>query len=80
MSIDFQSRLTAAISSGNTVIVPSGPMHYEELELHKEGRRFALLVERRHTDRDVNQAKRILRNSKDAAKIQLHFSPAKGQS
>ena len=75
-NIEFQARLTAAKEAGNTFVVPSGLMHYEELNTTHRGRRFALLVERRHTDRDVNHAKRILRNSKDAGTIQVHYSPA----
>ena len=75
MSAEFQSRIAAAKSAGNLFIVPSGPMCFEELPLGLNGRRFAILAEGRHTERGVNHAKRILRNSKDATAIQVHRTP-----
>ena len=50
-------------------------MCFEELPLGLNGRRFAILAEGRHTERGVNHAKRILRNSKDATAIQVHRTP-----
>jgi len=70
-----KARIAAAKEAGNVFIAPSGPMCYEELPQWREGRRFAILVDRHHTERDINHAKRILRNSKDATAIQVHRIP-----
>ena len=70
----FKARLADAQVCENVIIVPSGPMYFEERP-SRDGMRFTILKESRHTERDINHAKRILRNSRDAVAIQIVSQP-----
>ena len=69
MKPENEARLIDAKFHGDVIMVPSGTMYFEERPASRDGVRFTLLVEPRHNARDINAAKRILRNSRDAVKI-----------